>query len=194
MSQDKCFRITVEGSGDSFQIIRDALDTQRLVESKLLAIGGDTKPCSLKDQTKLQQVIAQFNTAKLLEISEKLKLTPAQASRIFDTLLLYLIDDKDQGLMTLYKGYYRRKLGEINAKKLIKKHARKHIEFEGEILDVNLDELQSMPDELCKFLNLNTAILIQLVAEKIQEISLYNIENDFMPVKEILVRKSIQAQ
>ena len=57
-------------------------------------------------------------------------------------------------MMTLYKGYYRRKLTEINAKKLFKKQTNKFIEFEGEVIDVNPDELQSMPDEMCKALKL----------------------------------------
>ena len=91
-----------------------------------------------------------MNVEKVLETSEKLKLTPAQASRVFDTLLLYLINDKDQNMMTLFKGYYRRKLTEINAKKLLKKQTTKYIEFEGHMVDVNLEELQSMPDEMCK--------------------------------------------
>lgn len=152
MNESKCFQITVEGSGELFQVVRDALDTQRLIKSNLFTIEGEIKPRILRDQTKAQQLISQFSVEKVLETSQKLKLTPAQASRVFDTLLLYLIDDKDQSMMTLYKGYYRRKLTEINAKKLIKKQVKKYIEFEGQILDVNPEELQSMPDEMCKFI------------------------------------------
>lgn len=153
MSEGKCFQITVEGSGELFQVVRDALDTQRLIKSNLFKIEGDAKARSLNDQAKAQQLISQFSVEKVLETSEKLKLTPAQASRIFDTLLLYLIDDKDQNMMTLYKGYYRRKLTEINAKKLIKKQVKKYIEFEGQLMDVNPEEMQSMPDEMCKYLS-----------------------------------------
>ena len=54
MSEGKCFQITVEGSGELFQVVRDALDTQRLISSNLFKIEGEAKARSLNDQTKAQ--------------------------------------------------------------------------------------------------------------------------------------------
>jgi hypothetical protein len=44
--------------------------------------------------------------------------------------------------MTAFKGYYKRKLTELFTKKLIGKVPRKHIEWFGEIAEVNYEEFK----------------------------------------------------
>lgn len=125
--------MTVEGPGEMFQIIRDALDTTRLIKQEIFLPMSESKANSFKDQTQIQKLIANFNLQKVKEVSQLLKITHAQASRIFDTYLLFLIDSSDDSMITAYKGYYRRKLALQNQKKLIKNTPKKHIEFYGEM-------------------------------------------------------------
>lgn len=152
MRSKQCFQITVEGPGESFQIIRDALDTARLIKSEILIKSDIAKADSFTSQIQVQQLTSQFNLENIELVSDQLKITHAQASRIFDILLLYLIDDEDHNMMTAFKGYYKRKLNDQNSKKLIQKTPKKHIEFYGKIQEVNPNDFKSISDERCKFL------------------------------------------
>lgn len=134
-----------------FQIVRDALDTSRLIKSGIFLPVEEAKANSFTTQQQVQKLSGQFNKNKVLEVSQKLKITHAQASRIFDTLLLFLVNSSDYNLMTAFKGYFRRKLTEINQKKLIQKAPKKHIEFYGEMAEVNANDFKSITDERCKF-------------------------------------------
>jgi hypothetical protein len=107
MKLEKCFQMTVEGPGELFQIVRDTLDTKRLIQSEIFFPAEEGKANSYTTSAQIQKLIGQFNLQKVLEVSQKLKITHAQASRIFDTLLLYLVNTSDHSLMTAFKGYFR---------------------------------------------------------------------------------------
>ena len=151
MQAEKCFQMTVEGPGEMFQVVRDALDTFRLIKSGVFLPAGESSANSFNDQTQIQRLVGQFNLEKAQEVSQKLKITVSQASRIFDLYLLYLTNNSDDKMLTAFKGYYKRKLARQNQKKLIVKTPKKHIEFLGEMQPVNPDDFKSISDEKCKF-------------------------------------------
>jgi hypothetical protein len=58
MEKESCFQMTIEGPGEAFQVVRDVLDTSRLINSGLLTIETDARSNVFNDQIQVQKLVA----------------------------------------------------------------------------------------------------------------------------------------
>jgi len=142
--------MTVEGPSQNFQIIRDIKDTLLILnDSEFFSTWKSFFQKKLEKSSEISTLTKKFNHELLQDISKNLKLREKQVSRIFDILLLLTLKVDDHMMKTAYGGYLRRKLEKLTLQIFVTQSKTKHLEFEGEMEDVDYKQLSTPPQD-CK--------------------------------------------
>lgn len=135
----KCKEITVEGPGDEFQVVRNAIDLQDILEAGFFPEIQQLIGTRLDSGRRVFELSRKLTTEVIEVINHKLKLTKSQVSNCFDILLLMLIDynNKENMVYAAYFDYLKKKTRRLNSKDLFTKVNKKFFETFGVVEPVD---------------------------------------------------------
>jgi len=139
LEDEKCFEITVESPSEQFQIVRDVKDILYIKDLGYFAHLDSLKKFTVPND--FHSYIAQFKMDKIEEIHKKTKIRKQQILRCFDISLLLCLDLTDPLMGTAFSSYQKRKIMKKQEAQIFSsQNTTKHIEFEGELEDFDLDQ------------------------------------------------------